>query len=440
MPYEQNLKKSYILLGSSIIISGIFLYKSDSILTNILSLVFLAVCAASIVRFNLSHPFVWYSGFFTLYATGYPILLLFGEYVEFGYSKELIFLHWLALTTFLLIVGPKTVNDNTKAKLPKFSSESVKYIYAALTFVLILFVLFLGSQDFSSKSELASSGSVFVYLGMRAALVYILITTMELINGLSENGKYNFKVVTVTLVVLAAIFFISAERDLLLRYILGLFFLYYIFIYKKENRRKLIAIVVSMAILIPISRSIKYLGMRGEVESIGGNILAEIIKSEFHTQARNVQAILNSGNYEGYFKGETFVTSFTRLFGVSDFSTMSWFNETFFPDRISGVGFSLVGEGYLNFGYLGVVLMFLIIGLVIRTLYLRSGKSIYSMVAYLMMIPISIYTIRADLHNFVSQFTKQVLLILVLVKTMDFLVGKIKNKFNIGSGDVHEIG
>jgi len=431
MLVKQVNVKSHLELFLFIFTSLVLLLLSKSLLFDVLSFLVLVTGSMYVVRFNLAHPYTWYTGFFSLYALGYPILLIFesaNPVHNYGYSKELIVLHWIALVTFLLVVNPKVKNLRTiKKSFKGFNNQLNKYVFYILSIAMFLFSIYLMLQGFNSKSDIGNSNSFIVFLGMRLALVYILVAAIELINAISKTGKINYFYASTTIFLLVLIFYYSAERDLLLRYLLILFYIYYIFIYNSKHKLKLIIIITTLFLSVPISRSLKFLGMRGETSTLNSNIIVDFINSEFHTQARNVQLILNNKVYEGYFEGQSFLSVIPKLFGLSDFSIVSWFQNTFYASSPTGMGFSLVGEGYLNGGYLGVIIQFFIIGIILNELYKRSDRNIYYLAIYLLIIPISVYVNRADLYNFISQLTKQVLLVVLILVIVEKLVNR-KNK------------
>lgn len=110
-----------------------------------------------------------------------------------------------------------------------------------------------------------------------------------------------------------------------------------------------------------------------------------------------------------------------RIFIGSTESTLGWFNDKFFSYTKTKYGFTLVGEGYVIGGILGIVVIFLIIGVLIRFLYHMSSKNIYYKTLYICSIPRIIYAIRADLTNIFSPILKHIILTLLVI----FIVQKL---------------
>ena len=61
-----------------------------------------------------------------------------------------------------------------------------------------------------------------------------------------------------------------------------------------------------------------------------------------------------------------------------------------------------MGEGYSNFGIIGIVLVYAALALLTGFLYKYSQKNRYFMIVYIYMIPIIIYCTRADFANVLS--------------------------------------
>lgn len=418
-----------------ITLSGAGLIFTSSLLGDIVSFLILVIGAMVIVNFNIAHPYVWYSFFFSLYTLGYPILLLTGEnnpIYNYGYSKELIFIHWLALTSFLLIVTPRVVNiKGIRKHINNESFKHSKIVFWILTFLSLLYALYLSQQGFNTKGDLSNSDSFLVFAGLRILLVYTLIAGVQLTKSavnFNRSKRSLYYYLLITFVTIFLVVFYSAERDLIFRYILIAFFVYYVFLYKRKHNFRLIIMAALLFLSIPISRSIKFLGLRGETVSLDSNIFIEFINSEFHTQSRNVQLLLNQDMYRGFFEGRSFYSAIPSLFNISEFSALRWFDNTFYSHTSTGMGFSLVGDGYVNLGYLGVIFMFVILGVVIKISYQKSAKNIYFFMIYLMSIPLAIYIIRADLNNFISQFFKQVCLVVLIYWLVDEIMARKKVK------------
>ena len=78
-------------------------------------------------------------------------------------------------------------------------------------------------------------------------------------------------------------------------------------------------------------------------------------------------------------------------------------------------------QGYIIAGALGVVLVFAIIGIIIRIMYKKAYNNMYLLIAYIYFITVMIYSIRGDLSTVFSALIKQIFLVLFII----FILEKI---------------
>ena len=145
--------------------------------------------------------------------------------------------------------------------------------------------------------------------------------------------------------------------------------------------------------------------------------------------------LINNESLWDPFHGYTFWIGIIRgieppFINFIDFGAVRWFNETFFSADRAGQGFTLVGEGYINFGYFGIIILFIFVGLLIKFLYLKSNKNIYWFPIYLLSIPTFMYSIRADLANIISPLFSQIITTILIILLTNYLGKQLANKTN----------
>ena len=152
------------------------------------------------------------------------------------------------------------------------------------------------------------------------------------------------------------------------------------------------------------------------------DLILQFLDGEFISASRNLQVLINNKEYtESLFNGYGILNDFKRIFFKSEFSHGNWFQNTFFSYSKTGYGFTLVGEGYVNLGYFGVILVFVIIGLFIRIIYRKASRNIYFLSIYIYTIPLYMYAIRADLANIFSQFIKHLILSIFIIYVLELV-------------------
>ncbi|HDR8073367.1 TPA: oligosaccharide repeat unit polymerase, partial [Bacillus cereus] len=270
------------------------------------------------------------------------------------------------------------------------------------------------------KLDIYESGNIINIIAFRAVLLLIILYIYRLTEKFLFNNQIDTGLIIKTGIVIMLMVIFSGERDILFRYVVitGLI-LYYFKIIKNIHLPLLIPVAV---IAMPLTHVYKYYFLDGttRVSSLDANtnIFFEFLSGEFVTASRNLQVLINNSSMtEGLYNGYTILNATLRtLFLDTDFSLISWYNDTFFPQLTkTGYGFTLVGEGYVNWGYWGIVIVFSIFGLFIKLLYKKSNKNIYYFTIYIYTIPIYMYSIRADLTNIFSPFVKQLLFSMLLI-------------------------
>lgn len=441
-------KKNIMLYGQLIIyilVSGVLLYLSNSVVGDLLAFIFLIIGGMSIVKFDLAHPYVWYSFVFMLYSISYPILYLNNmTYDIYIYTDELMFSQWLAMVTFFLVIGPNRISFS-KLNKTKFKMIPSKKFFLILSAFLILTIFETSTGGYTHKNEIYSNGSFLVSMGFRIALIFLVLYALNLSIYSIRNNKLDYKLGIFAGIIMFLMFFFSGERDLLIRFFVLSLFIYYIIIKKSKLNKEIIILGLGSLSLIPILSRFKYFGLTGETTEKNMNFILEFLNSDFQSASKNLQILLLDDSVKGTFGGTTFLSAIIRSINldklpwIDTISSMQWYNERYFAINRAGQGFTVVGDGYINFGYLGIILFFIFIGILIKVIYTKSNKNIYFFIYYIMSIPVFMYSIRADLANLLSPLVKQNLIVIVAVKFLIDIVNQSKETKGYRSIDVDKI-
>lgn len=418
---QSNDIKNKVILLVCVVFSGALILCSENndVIIPLFSMIFLSFMSMIIVQFNIFHPYVWYSSFFTIYSISYPLLYRM-EYINYGYTKDLIFMQWLALATLLLTLPSKSiVLDQRKIKLN--NKNYLLFFNNINTFITTVAIIYLLGSGFRNKGEIYSGANIVIMLVFSLVYFMILIHTYQLFIQLSTKKWRLLNYNTNTAIVICLFSIVTGERD----YMFTLFLLDVIifFYFHKIKRFHLVMLVPLAALLIPLSAVFKYTLLSGQVSSINiNNIWFDLLDGEFVSASRNLQ-ILISHNMGNYFEGRSFFNDIVRIFYNTGYSNQTWFMDTFFPNvHSTKYGFTLVGEGYLNGGYFGIVMIFMLTGFLMRFLYINAQRNIYGMLIYLYMIPIFIYSTRADFANILSPLLKYAILGALVIVFIDRMV------------------
>ena len=412
-----------IILLVSLCALAVTLISTNPIL-HVIGLWSIAVVAIIVSKFDLMHPYFWFSSFFVLYSSAYTIILVQGFQTNTGYSYENTLLAIIALTTALITIGPKsniiidTVNDNQLSpdeKNLEISRKLLKVILYVLIAILIISVVMVSRLGIQRKSEFVSDG----YLSFRVATYTVRYLTLFCAMYIVNSSKKSKLGVVVLFSGLSILFFslFTAERDGIFRFLL--IAICSLFATKRIDRKKL-PIVFAVGIIAVVSLSyLKYFFVSGEVR-VGYNdhsILYNFLNSDFAAAGENMQVLINNPwtkSYKSlYYIFTDFISPFT--FGISPFNVGTWFNDTFYYGK-SSRAFTLIGQGYVMGGYIGVVILFIILGVMVRTIYNKSTNNPNWLSIYIFFIATVASSFRGTLGSIMVIFVR-----IALIGTIAFI-------------------
>lgn len=386
---------------------------------------------------NVFNPLTWFTVVFSLYYSAYALLILvYNQSLSYGLTVESLRYSILALSTVVVICGIPSyekfysrsnfeqLNTDTIDKREYFILEKSLIIGMFLGFVLTVVV----SRSFVSKSMATKSGLFGVCTYLIRALtflcgVYIL--------GANDEKKCKRFVVLACGVLCAAFAFLNAERDCILRYMLVLFITLYL--KKKIHKRHIIIFVpLGMGLMVLIN-SLKYFFIDRSVRTFSGGLIQSFLSSDFGAPGGNLQNLVNHSmaGQAGY--GTIFTDVVRGIFPVIKVGTNynTWYNNYFFHGSSYSRAFTLVGEGYLIDGAIGIVVLFVVVAVLITILTKRVHHSIWSTMAYVYGIITIISCFRGTLIDIVTGLVRTPLIaILIFVLFQAFYNrGKVRIRF-----------
>lgn len=423
MKITKSMIIKYVVITATFMLSLLAIYVSDEIYVHIGSIVLLGAVAVTQVKFDLLHPYFWFSGFFCLYSIAYPLMRANG-YGSVSYTKEVMVLQLVALFTLLVVVTPESHLKLEQIDTTKFQDGIGilnKLIYALLLAVLALATFYVIRGGFGGKSEIYASGNPILTFAFRCPLILTLVYAMSVVSNYIKQRKLPVKEMLISTVALLLITLFSGERDFVFRFLLVNIFILWLF--RLLKLKHLFVLVPLLILLIPLSHVYKYYFVGGGMHGQGSDsLLYSLLSGEFESASRNLQILINDGaqtnGMMGFFLLLKEIAS-SVIPGIQ--STQSWFNERYFPGRSVQYGFSLVGDGYLMGGIPGIILVFVLIGLLIRWFYRNSTKNLYWLASYFYFATVIIYSIRGDFSTILAAIVKQiglVVLILYIAKRM----------------------
>lgn len=423
-----------IFLMFSLVSSFLFSFYGNELWGGIIGLTILLIAALILSGLDLLHPYTWFTPIFYLYSVSVPLLVATGEVGYMTSIKETLFAEWIALTTFLVVVSPMrkkiVINDHKNLENLQLVLKGVYITSVLITFAGLVYVYALG---ITSKYELALNDSVFLKISGPFYSLFILSFLLLLAHSLTIKKRIPWKLIAFTLGYTFLAILIMGQRDTFLWALMGLVYLYHT-LYKFISRKKMIIIGLATLFSIPLLADMRNIGVSNSYQTAYNkdSIIMRITNAEFGAASRNLQIVIDNDHIWSYFYGKTILDEFNLAFFKGTESAGIWFNQTFFPELYQiggGNGFTIVGEGYINFGLFGVILMFIFLGLLMKYLYVKATKQVIWLVIYTMFIPIMLFMIRGDLASLFAKFSKHIILPLIIIYlTKHILENKHKHK------------
>lgn len=376
------------------------------------------------VKINIYNPLVWFVPFIAIYHLSVVIMNKLG--LMYVYCAEDILISTyiavsVCISIFILFFDNdkkyNDINNIISESIPHINIKIIKLIYIStfiISFTLLLLYISSGIQTKAEASVMGGIGSVLNY----AFRIYILFAFFQFIAIINKNRVKLWVFLNSLYVLLSSL--ITGERDLVLICLVG--FSLILFFARKIKKSQIILCGVIIFTFIPIMGEYKNILYKSiEIEKTSGFGLQKIfLDGEFISGGRNLNQIIE--NEKEYKWGESIINDFKRSIIPSFISksenSIGWFAKKYHGKRFEegqGLGFSLIAEGYMNAGYWGVFIWFVLVSSLIIYLYNRI-TNIYTLIMYIYMIPIFIYSLRGDLSTILSPLLKQVIIPIVLLK------------------------
>jgi hypothetical protein len=132
-----------------------------------------------------------------------------------------------------------------------------------------------------------------------------------------------------------------------------------------------------------------------------------LFSGEFLSASRNLETVLNSSSdkVEGLrLYAQDIINVFPSIL-VEASNGVTWFNKKFYAGQFlrgEGEGFGVTAEAIVSLGYLGVPVVFCVLGVLFWKSYAVSFRSKIFLASYSLYIPYTLYAIRGDLSYFFS--------------------------------------
>lgn len=393
--------------------------------------IMLLIILVNILKYDLKHPLVLFLTVFILYQIAFPILNTRGiiVYENVTMNDKYYITNWLATASFIVFFGKLVkVNYDSNKIHSDINVNIIKIIYIVIALIAISGSIYIIMKGYNSKYEIAQGKSVILTLGDMA---YTTLSSLTLYFFVGRNIKSKSKIswgIATFLLLLFGVFTFG-ERNYIFDYVVVLTIYYFTF--KKIELHKIILLGIACVVLLELSSTLKMLWTSNKYKYNNNNLnyIEKFLNSDFASAGFNFNYLLN--NCETKFYGKTYIYDF--LSPIDDivpvakkYSPTKWYQNEYWRDRKTGLGFSILGEGYLNFGIIGIAIEMFLLARMIKYMYLISNKNSYYYVLYLGFTTLAMYSSREALGNIISPFFKYHILIAIFI----YLISKRKDRLN----------
>ena len=382
-----NKNRNFIIISLFVIslIFGLVVCITDN-LTQKLIFYMLGYCTAIlniciIERFKIVSVPILFSGFHFAFIGGSPFFkfLRLGEYCEEQYAIILFSYIFFVFTYYICEIFSKKIKkvEKKRKKTNKVNISTYKILIQLMwivsVFANIIFILkenFLGGNIENTRVTAMQGNGILVYLswlGIIANCMYF-----ELV--LKKKGKLRFFIITSAISIMLSL--ILGYRSRLIIYVLIILIMYN----KVKKIKNFYVIVIAIMGVIGVA----LLGiLRSQVSNIENNSLFKEILIILDTGSTNIQYMFNYFPEKVPFQyGYTFLINVLMLLPGPDVDFTLWLKEKINIDFAGGgITPTILGEFYINFGYIGIFIGFILLGVLVYFLqkyYSNSEKVFFS--------------------------------------------------------------
>ncbi len=360
----------------------------------------------------------------------YPVIRFFGE----SYNLIIVFIYLLLFYSFVLgyILG----SSSGSFSLPSAYNSNVLF-YFGVGFFLISFLIWVaalfetGGIDFllsSTRQQKMLVGRGIRFYGIYNHLLVVSIVLIASSYAVSKkNGTLVFLGVVVSFKIALAVLYVS--RNFIVETLVVVFIFWELL---SDKKIKLSFVIVLLIPLLFFSNNFKTLISNPAGVLSGSQLNFSLEPGLLQSQYIIVKDIVE--NYDDIEWEKKYGISYLEAFFVRsnpflDGESLSqWYSKLFYFDKFEkggGQGFSQVAEGYLAFGFFGVVLVGCVYGFFLSFVYSNLNKNLFYVILYVIFFMALVRLLRSEFTSvFNGYFMYRFLpafFVLILAKKKYFL-------------------
>lgn len=354
--------------------------------------------------------------YYVFIAIGPIYLVLFKNY---QYNYNIFFILLAGLICFIFgsnfIVKNRTINLKIKNKFPKLKDIEFNKIKKNAIIVLIVSyicaLIYLGSkiefifQDLENNRVLAMQGS-----GVIIHFAYAMIPATWILYYCNFNMKRDYKIYIaffVDIIFLMLMGFRARILELLLVAIIIRNF------YKPLKIKKLMIVGTALIVLVSILQIVRILISGGQLKSGIDSLINTIAVGSI-----NLKHIFSAFPSRVPFQyGYTYWLGINILLPTTSMDATLWLKEVLgLSFAGGGVAPTILGEFFINFGYIGIFIGMLLLGVICKLIDNNALKSNWNKILYTIIIFFIARTVGSGISNFIILGTWFFIVSLVILK------------------------
>ena len=458
-----------IIMYILVILLSFLVGEKQVVLLSIIPTMLTVVYVVKISK-NFSNICLIFVAFTLLYGIAGPISVCFGEgigslYGTFFEVKKYIIAY--SFSEIGVIIGITKIAKNNKNDL-SFKCEELKNIFYkkrknflnTSIFLMTIGVVFQLINTYRCGGITALLSSKATYQALESSLfltlpadevIFLSFTFLSIYFGVSKSKKKKWQIVIIELIIfipyLIIVCLLGQRGKLLSIFVIVFLGIYYFEPLKKINIKTILIIIIAYLSLsfLYANRAIVGLLQTNPQLFFEKAFSSERIVSalnpgsnEFGAAYGNFNRFITSGDYEFKY-GETYLKGLvlpipTFLYPGEKPKQITYiFRDRYFASEakrsaIAGTGFSAILEAYWNFGYIGILIMYCIYGLLISTLEKKKySLNIFSPIIYIYSSSVLISFSRTAFGDIFST-----LIMKAIVLTLLFVIPYILTKYKRG--------
>lgn len=353
---------------------------------------------------NFTNLFVVYWWF---YSNSELILNYSNEKFLFDLNGKVYCLYFGAFFIYYITFKLTKIQKNTKIF---FYDKNTLKLVIIMTFIMLsinlyylFFVFGLNNYIFIPRTNrsliLKNTGLLYIasnkILFLLAPLAYIVFI---------RTNKLSAKILFVFVFLYNILFsLLSIDRSDLLQSVIPTLF---IMLHFKRINKKLIylLLIVGFFVLIDFKTFMSSLIIQGKINKINIYIPEEFFNS--FRIAKDIMIRLKTSELNFLFGRSYFDALFATIFPFTEVEPLSlWYIRVYYPNIYysgGGLGFSTIGEAYLNFGIIGVFIYYIFIGFIAKYLNKMKNFNDSYLIFYSLFITLSFKLFRSEFYSLVK--------------------------------------